>query len=549
MKKIFIVALALGAYLFVSTFAEAKPAYPKGIEVVQPDGSTLTIYQHGDEFFHYTTLENGNWVKKFEDGFYREIPAETVTALKQRRVSNRARVAEQVQQAYPLNIAPRGLVILVEFSDLKFTKENTLEVFKDMLSGEDYTALGASGSARQYFYDQSHGKYNPQFDVVGPVTMPQTAAYYGKNNGFGEDQYVDKMVQKACGEADNLGVDFSQYDHNNDGFVDFVFFIYAGYGEADSGNDDDIWPHAYWLYQGYGKRLNLDGKMIDMYACGSELNYSTKKRDGIGTFCHEFGHVLGLPDLYATQGGSHKTWGRWSIMDYGCYNDDGRTPSGYSAYERFFLGWTTPVILNEAASVVLHDLTGMNGTAIITSTGKHNLKGNDPNPVEFYMLENRQQKGWDKYLPGHGMLVSKIKYDYRTWMQNAPNNVASNQCIDIIEADGNSAYNQYFGKTSDLFPRGATEFTPYDNYPITGIEERDSIIYFDFMGGGEELIIGVLDDALVNIQADSLVFAPEDVKYVYDITGQLISNGVEGLERGFYILRTSDDDVKKVYIP
>ncbi len=551
MKKIFIIALALGAYLFVPTSAEAKPAYPKGIEVVQPDGSTLTIYKHGDEFGHYTTLANGTWVEKQADGFYKEIPAQNSAQVQQKRMqSSKRRVTEQVQRAYPLNLAPRGLVILVNFSDVKFAEENTREVYEQQLNGENYTANGAYGSARQYFMEQSYGQYTPHFDVVGPVDLPQKMEYYGANDGSGLDKYVDKLVKQACDLADkNWDVDFTQYDADNDAEVDFVYFIYAGYGEADSPDQNTIWPHAYWLYEGYGQRYMLDKKLINMYACSSELSYDTKRRDGINTFCHEFSHVLGLPDLYNIYYDANiKTWGYWDLMDYGPYANNGVIPPAYSASERFFLGWLTPTILNSPVTVTLHEVT-KRGSCLISSTGKHNLKGNDPNPTEYFILENRQQTAWDQGLPGHGMLITKISYDYATWLNNSPN-TKSGMRVDLIEADGRSSYSSSTaeGKPGDAFPKGATEYTPYTKYPITNIVENDGVIVFDFMGGGEEIEVGSLDDGLINIPADSTVFIPDSVKYVYNITGQLVGNSVEGLGRGFYILRTSDA-VKKVYIP
>jgi M6 family metalloprotease-like protein len=193
----------------------------------------------------------------------------------------------------------------------------------------------SSGSARQYFHDTSWGQYNPQFDVVGPYTLSQSYAYYGKNN----DANVGEMIRDACKMADEDGVDFTQYDNDNDGKVDFVYVLYAGYGEADGGPANTVWPHNYDLRY-TGVTCNVDGKTVRNYACSNEISYYSKLYNGIGTFCHEFSHVLGLPDLYETNQtpkGLH-TLLDWDILDYGPYNNDGNTPPAYSAYERFYMG-------------------------------------------------------------------------------------------------------------------------------------------------------------------------------------------------------------------
>ncbi len=532
----------------------AKPAYRGGIEQTQPDGSTITIYQHGDEFFHYTTIEDGTWVEHQADGFYRAVPALSQEQIVQKRLqSPRFRKTEVTQAATPLNIAPKGLVILVNFSDKKMKAENDAETFNRMHNGHEYKENGAYGSSRQYFIDQSNWNYQPEFHIVGPVTLSKTMSYYGKNDAAGNDQHIDELVQEACKLADEIGIDFSLYDNNNDGFVDFIYFIYAGYGEADSGNASTIWPHMYWLYDAYGIVLTLDGKKINTYACGSELNYATKKRDGIATFCHEFSHVLGLPDMYTTNGSDHKTLGMWDILDYGPYNDNGNTPPSYSAYERFFLGWLTPTVLNTAATVTIPELQSSNTAALISETGKHNLIGNDPNPTTFFLLENRQQTGWDEFIPGHGMLITKVRYLDRLWYQNSVNNTPTRMSVDIIEADGEApayAFDDkgyiadmgYFGKSGDAFPAGATEYTPFENYPLTNIVEEGDQIEFDFMGGGTPLKL-VSPDGVENVDLQEA-----QILTIYDLLGQpQHTTDLGDLSSGIYIVKTTQG-TKKISI-
>ncbi len=534
----------------VSSVLLAKPAYRGAIEKSQPDGTTITIYQHGDEFFHYTTLEDGTWVERQADGFYRTIPALSQEQINTRRqASPLLRVTEQTQEAYPLNIAPKGLVILVNFSDTKMEATNTQADFHRMLNDANYKDNGAYGSARQYFIDQSRGQYQPQFDVIGPVTLSKPMTYYGENDVTGNDSHLEELVYDACILADELGADFSLYDHNNDNKVDFVYFIYAGYGEADSGEPNTIWPKMNWLTRA-GITLELDNKLIDNYACGSERNYTTKKRDGIGTFCHEFSHVLGLPDLYTTNGANHKTMGRWDILDYGPYNDNGNTPPSYSAYERFFLGWLKPTILNDSSTITLYELQQHNIACLIAEKGTHNLIGNDPNPTTFFLLENRQQEGWDKFIPGHGLLITKVRYMARLWYQNSVNNTPTRMSVDIIEADGNAPAHEfdangdivdmgYFGKPTDAFPAGATEYTPFKDYPITNIVEENGLITFDFMGGGE---LNVLDD-IENIMPEE-----EKIIAIYNLLGQpQNTTELSELTPGIYIVRTNQT-TKKIAI-
>ncbi len=552
--KLFTLATALTVALTLS----AKPAYRGGIEQTQPDGSTITVYQHGDEFFHYTTTEDGTWVERQTDGFYRAIPALSDEQIAQkRRQSPRFRKTEEIRQATPLNIAPKGLVVLVNFSDKKLKAENDVEAFNRMHNGHDYKDNGAYGSARQYFIDQSNWNYQPEFHIVGPVTVSKPMSYYGENvynptYQSNDDAHVDELVKEASLLADAIGIDFSLYDNNNDGFVDFIYFIYAGYGEADSGQENTIWPHMYWLYEGDGVELKLDGKLINTYACGSELNYATKKRDGIATFCHEFSHVLGLPDMYTTNGADHKTLGMWDILDYGPYNDNGNTPPSYSAYERFFLGWLTPTILNNAATVTIPELQSSNAAGLISEDGTHNLIGNDPMPTTFVLLENRQQTGWDKFLPGHGMLATKVKYHYRLWFQNAVNNTAMRMGVDIIEADGEApayafdengyAIMDYFGKPGDAFPTGATEYTPFESYPLTNIVEENDQITFDFMGGGTPLML-VSPDGIENVDLQEA-----QILTIYNLLGQVQpTTDLHDLSNGIYIVKTTQG-TKKISI-
>ena len=521
--------------------AWAVPARRGEIVKTQPDGTQIVVYQHGDEHFHWMTNEKGEWLKVDEDGFYQVTEALSAEQIEAKRMAAPSRAA---QAAAPLNIAPRGLVILVNFTDMAF--ETDKAEMDSMLTGKNYTrdysyfyrgkkqSITSKGSAWQYFYDSSNGHYDPQFDVIGPVTVSKNMAYYGKNvNDFDAAPWT--MVKEACQLVDD-SVDFKQYDNNNDGYVDFVYVIYAGYGEADGGDKNTIWPHSYWLLEA-GITCKLDGKYVDLYACGNEMDSRTNYHTGIGTFCHEFSHVLGLPDLYETTGyGTHKTIGAWSILDYGPYNNDGNTPPAYSAYEQFFMGWLIPRLIVDAENVELEELQASNSALLISSSDQHNLIGNDPKPTTFYLLENRQQVGWDEYLPGHGLMLTKVQYDYNKWINNTVNNSSNRMGVDLIEADGkkpSSSSNGYTGKAGDLFPAGATEYLGITNHSIEDVSEQDGIIYFKYRGG--------IATSTEQVQTEETIVA------IYNILGQKqAAVDIESLPHGTYVVVTTAGSKKIV---
>ena len=547
MKKIGLIAVL--SVMVCSAWA--VPARRGGIVKTQPDGTQIVVYQHGDEHFHWMTNDKGEWLKMDVDGFYRVTEALSAEQIEAKRMAAPSRAAQAQKVATPLNSAPRGLVILVNFTDVAF--ETDKAEMDSMLTGKNYTrdysyfyrgkkqSITSKGSAWQYFYDSSNGYYDPLFDVIGPVTVSKNMAYYGKNvDDFDAAPWT--MVKEACQLVDD-SVDFKQYDNNNDGYVDFVYVIYAGYGEADGGDKNTIWPHSYWLLEA-GITCKLDGKYVDLYACGNEMDSRTNYHTGIGTFCHEFSHVLGLPDLYETTGyGTYKTIGAWSILDYGPYNNDGNTPPAYSAYEQFFMGWLMPRLIVDAENVELEELQASNSALLISSSDQHNLIGNDPKPTTFYLLENRQQVGWDEYLPGHGLMLTKVQYDSNKWINNTVNNSSNRMGVDLIEADGKApSYdeqnpnNGYDGKAGDLFPAGAKAYTEIADHAIEAISEVDGVIKFKYKGGVEEP-----ETAVEN------TVAKEEVIAVYNILGQKqTTTNIEELSRGTYVIMTATGSKKIV---
>lgn len=391
-------------------------------------------------------------------------------------------------------IIPRIPVIIVNYADMSYriSRGDVDSMFNAVHFNKD----GATGSVRQYFHDQSYGQYEPVFDVYGPVTVSQGYAYYGAGN---PDIRPGYLVTEACNLV-NDSVDFTLYDSDNNGDIDLVYVLYAGPPESDgdyidrswiSKPTDLMWPHFSTVSSSVPNQRVFDGKTVRAYEVSAELDgffsdATTTVMAGIGLACHEFGHGLGLPDVYPANKAAHKTSGCWDVMDYGCYNNDVRTPAGYTAYERWFMGWMPPQVLAEPSDVTMSALSQNGGTYLISATGTHNLDGQTPSPADFYLLENRQRSGWDAYLPGHGLIITHVNWSSSVWSENSLNNNASNMRMDLIEADGlkpSRGADGYVGKAGDCFPAGATYYTPYANYPITDISETNGIITFKFMGG------------------------------------------------------------------
>ena len=523
MKKILCMLLVAG----MVTTAMAVPATREAIVMTAPDGTEKVVFMNGDESFHFLTDEEGNWLDEAT-----LLPlSEDVKAARTKVGAARVQ-ARRVQQAKQARLlAPKGPVILVNFSDISFRSQNSHEAMTDWAMGDNYTYNGATGSIHQYFMDQSWGQFDMQIDVIGPVTVSNTRDYYGEDGSDeGDDMHPDQMVVEACQIAhDSLGVDFSQYDSNNDGKVDWVVIIYAGKGQADGGGANTIWPHQADL--GDLRGITLDGKKVNHYCCLNEIK-SGGTRCGIGTFCHEYSHIMGLPDFYDTQySDGHKTMGSWDIMDAGPYNNNGNTPPSYSAYERWWMGWMNPKLLNSACSVVLPNLSDSRSACYITTTGSAINNVRSPGSSAFYIIENRQKTCWDKYIPGHGMIVTKIKYSSSKWNYNTVNNDKSNMGVDLIEADGKAPTNSS-GKAGDAYPAGSKQFTDVAKYQITNIAETamdgytTKVITFDVNGGGSKVTLDIDQLAEEGTAAQKILHNGRVLiirgGIVYDLNGQRI---------------------------
>ena len=409
------ILFALIALLAGFQLSNAIPARPGYFTATQPDGTRITLRQHGDEWGHWLTNATGQMVRADEDGFYRVVSAAEARTIRQQaaehralrrqvRAQTQARRAARANSATPVALGQkRFLVILVEFTNQAFKAgDGSNAAFTALLNEPGYSENGATGSARDYYYDNSHGIFEPIFDVYGPVQMDTTYAYYGQNDSQGNDRRPEEAVIQGCRKLD-AEIDFTRYDNDGDGEVDLVFMYYAGKGEADGGSSNTIWPHQ-WEISAAGKRLELDGMSINSYACTNEVNGWSGTMCGIGTACHEFGHAMGLPDFYDTDyddyGQAAGLFG-FSTMDSGSYNNDGRTPPYFNIEERILLGWLDPAeVIREFPKSGTYTLPSVQeNVAYKTPTDKDG---------EYFLYECRGSNGWDASLSAHGLLVYHV---------------------------------------------------------------------------------------------------------------------------------------------
>ncbi len=505
--------------------AWAGPAVNTVLSLKQPDGTSISVRLVGDEHFSYRTTEDGYVIYMNTDGYYvyaerdndgELVPSKVIARnadnrsakdkaflaaytpfenfgqkAMQRAKAKREQLmleagSEGQQRVYPTTGTPRALVILVNFNDVKFSLGNPKKTFTRMLNEEGYSDNGAVGSARDYFKESSMGKFQPLFDVYGPFDLKQKESYYGDRlNDTVPDIRPEEMVVDACKIAFDNGVNFANYDGDGDGFVDNVFILYAGVNESDGGPEWTIWPHR-GVLKDYTSVYN--GKIVYDYACTSEL-YGRTSGDtsflcGIGTFCHEFSHVLGLVDLYDTQSGQQATVGTHSIMADGTRLKEGKCPPAYSAHERFVVGWLKPTVLNVPAdSIYLEPLVKSN-TAYMVSVDASNMSALAPDPNDFYLIENRQKIGFDSYMPGHGMLLWRIQFNPTKWYSNTVNTANPNG-VGIVAADGKYTDNEagdFFPGTSDKHEYiNTTDLKVMNMKEIT--EHDNGLITFKYMNG------------------------------------------------------------------
>ena len=488
----------------------AAPARKGLLNLWQPDGTLVRAYLSGDEHGHLVLTPDGCSLMQDAEGWWcyarydyyghrhntgvhagdPDTPGEVIAASREIPFSLlRQRRAARIRRTVPLRNRElartragetggvrHGLIILAQFPDLEF--QYGRDQFETLVNGSGAT------SALSYFKDQWKDGYTFRFDITEIVTLPQNYAHYGANNDKGEDDKAPEMIRDACA-AVGPEINFSDYDNDGDGEVDNVFVFYAGPNESEGAGENYVWPHMWYLQSGADITFRRDGVLVDNYACTSELRWlgdspTSYTLATIGTFCHEYTHTFGIPDLYDTDeedsGGYAETmWNCIDLMDAGNHNDDGKTPPNYSAVERWFFGMSEGQPLTEGRHTLrpIHE----NGDFFYLETD---------NEREIYLFECRRNQGWDAHIGGNGLLVYHIDWSdrlagessstgkevtaFKRWDINEVNARPEHQCVDLIEPDPDSR-TKYQTAVKNLnknaiYALASHAFWPYDDISV-----------------------------------------------------------------------------------
>ena len=603
--------------LFAAMTAGAVKMKP-GINIIkQADGTTITVRAYGDEDLSYFLASDGTLLYQEGTNFYiagvkadgtlystgvlaHEPSMRTIKEISAIKAQNAKAFYNSMETQAKANKVRREPmtpdnsllpslgkhkipVILVEFSDVEFSVENPKATFDKYLNGKELfnketdPEMGQNyAGVAKYFKDMSFGKFEPEFEVYGPVNLGKPLATYGA--GYSSQENMGLLLTDACTAVDDK-VDFTQYDSNDDGNIDLIYIIYAGFSQSIAGNSTDcIHPKSGYL----SLAKSFDGMDVKRYGVNNELNGTPADQangpiiNGIGLFCHEFSHCMGLPDLYPKSGSIaeaciNQNMDYWSLMDAGEYTANGYRPTAYTAWERERLGWMEIGTLTGPSNVELKSLDE-GGAAFRIYNDK------DETGHEYYIVENVQNNGWNKNLFGNGLMVTHVDYLSSQFSLGGckVNNTEGHPRMHVMAADGMFVPEYFLGSTiedsyitflkehnadlvakyggqvfsiedykaeaaGDLFPgtSNATSLTDdsqpmkawtYNGEtmgkPITDItnDTEKGIVSFKFMGGGEP--VDGINEVTVNKTTDSRV---------YSISGTYMGNDINSLPKGIYI--------------
>lgn len=306
------------------------------------------------------------------------------------------------------------LTVLVAFNDRLFEGDETatLTYWNKVFNANNLSENPFKGSVHDYFLDQSYGDFSVIFDLFY-MQVSGDAKKYASTNA--DDENTQYLVEDIVDILKSYDIDWGKYDWNGDGYINQLLIIYAGHGMNDTKGSDLIWPHQWWMSEHLKDRqegvycdpipVSSGDKdyLVDCYCALNELA-KDKPHGTFGTICHEYSHCFGFPDFY---NGYSTTLNKWDLMDSGNYNGDGLQPPGYSAHERWLMGWLNPIELKSTTSIV--------NMPALADKGRAYLIRNDGYENEYYIVENRQPTGWDASLPGSGILVFHVDYDPFIW--------------------------------------------------------------------------------------------------------------------------------------
>lgn len=575
MKKLYLMLSMLFAF---GAAANAIPAKKLQKVITLTNGTQVSVELRGDEYLSWWEGTDGTAYRATADDTVFEafdLEAQKPAAAARRARAEQGRVARLARVKNSLKGADdkmrglggdhitykgvkKGLVVLVDFKNKKFADGHDLEYYKNVINGKDFSdeEEGYVGSVRDYFLAQSNGQFELDFDVVGPVTMSKNYGYYGNDGAYQKDEKVYEMIKEACDGIQDK-VNLKDYDWDGDGEADQVFFLYAGLGQASGGSAGTIWPHESELrYWPCGVLSYSTGK-INTYACANELQPETQGSSryisaGIGTICHEFSHCLGFADMYDTTGGGGYGMSVFDVMDQGSYNGNGFVPCNYTAFERIYAGWVEAIELIDPATV--KDMKS------VSDYGRPFIMYNYKNTNEYFLLENRQNTGWDKGLYGsNGLLIVHVNYVPSRWANNSVNSSAEKiQCCTVVNADGSRENTQY-SLQGDLYPyevKGVTmndEFTDEsepaaklytknsDNsyalgIPITQIKRSKGSISFLVCGGDDKNVIDNTFNGVVDGINGVTVANKATDNRIYSIDGRYLGTDASALGKGIYVV-------------
>lgn len=575
MKKLYLMLSMLFAF---GAAANAVPAKKLQKVITLTNGTQVSVELRGDEYLSWWEGTDGTAYRATADDTVFEafdLEAQKPAAAARRARAEQGRVARLARVKNSLKGVDdkmrglggdhitykgvkKGLVVLVDFKNKKFADGHDLEYYKNVINGKDFTdeEEGYVGSVRDYFLAQSNGQFELDFDVVGPVTMSKNYGYYGNDGAYQKDEKVYEMIKEACDGIQDQ-VNLKDYDWDGDGEADQVFFLYAGLGQASGGSRSTIWPHESELrYWPCGVLSYSTGK-INTYACANELQPETQGSSryisaGIGTICHEFSHCLGFADMYDTTGGGGYGMSVFDVMDQGSYNGNGFVPCNYTAFERIYAGWVEAIELIDPATV--KDMKS------VSDYGRPFIMYNYKNTNEYFLMENRQNTGWDKGLYGsNGLLIVHVNYVPSRWANNSVNSSAEKiQCCTVVNADGSRENTQY-SLQGDLYPyevKGVTmndEFTDEsepaaklytknsDNsyalgIPITQIKRSKGSVSFLVCGGDANNVIDNTFNGVVDGINGVTVANKAAYNRIYSIDGRYLGTDASALGKGIYVV-------------
>ncbi len=516
------------------------------------DGTEVRAVLVGDEHGHFWKAENGLAYREHGDVYVAVDAEQIIQKGRARRAKVNAQRAQRRTFGHPTTILgkKRAIMILVDFKDQPFQSGHDNALYQKIANQEGYNEDNFKGSMADYFKAQSRGKFELNFDVVGPVTVSKDGCYYGENDENGNDMHVGEMICEAVELVREDVQDWTPYDWDNDGYVDQVYVVYSGKGEADSGEETTIWPHAYNLYSakifgdGTGPVTVGTNLKVDSYACGCELN-GLGVIDGIGTMCHEYSHCLGYPDFYDIDNSGGQGMGSWDLMDSGCYNGYGYQPAGFTGYERWFAGWEEPIELNAEDVEVRNMKSLQNG-------GGFYIIRNDQNADEYYLLENRQKEGWDASVPYAGLLIIHCDYDASIWEANKPNDAPNHQRFTVVPADGEYTYLMWEGEKyydiAEPFPyKKVNAFNR--NFKTKDNQAKNAAQFFTMTSNGTYWMNGSVEeitqnaDKTVSFNYVATTTAIQTVNMqktattrIYTIDGRYVGTNLNQLPRGLYVV-------------